>query len=763
MKLLFLIPLLFLLAACGGAPSERPIPGLDRSSPIPYSEAFVTVAQDGGLTLQYRADTAIVRVLDRAGNIWESTPADLDDDPLARGLIRMALSSMVTVSFLSAAGNMSHETAMAASVRQGGLSAYQIPGGVRVEFYFPAQRTVVPVEITLENGTMLASVRPEHIHRVRPAADADEEEWTAYERNHRLMEIGLLPHFMHAGTRHDGYMLVPDGSGALIHLNNGRFRSTYSQPVYGRDRINPPRQVTGGTQNILMPVFGMKRSDASLFAVIEGGAALATISANVSGGGSSYNSASASFLVRPPGSYTVTNAQGVMQEIQVTTDWLTDVDAITVRYYFMDKGEGYSEMAQIYRRHLIALGMTPTERDGGLPLVLDVYGSVTRRLSVLGVPTNRNTPLTTFKQSGEMAKALLDGGVENLVIRYSNWLPRGNYSTSPGRFTPNRRLGGASGFRDFSNDMKDLGVDLYMDADFATAFRRPFLGFIGTPVIRNISNIPVRQTDYSLSTFLPADEPYPGWWLYSPLSFESAVGNFVARAGKANITGLSFPILSNLPYSDVGRRFMDRGTTENTLGDIARQTRADMGGLMGDAAGAFWLPHASFVVNSPLGCSGFVLSDTSVPFYQMVLHGYVDYSLPSYNLSADREGTVLRAAETGALLQLSVIGANPNELVDTPLEWLVSPSFAYWHGEALAAARRLASVYRAAAGSAISHHTRLAEGITETRYANGAAVIVNYTFEPFIWNHPANQGAGGGSHPLTVPARDFAVIPGGAR
>ena len=741
---------LVFLAACSRNYTTYTVAELDRSNPIPISSEFVTVAYDRGVTLQYRADYAWIRVIDAQGNIWESTPADLDDDDLARGQVRMALSSMLTATFLSALGNESFETSMAASVRTGDATAYLIPGGVRVEFYFPAQRTMIPVEVVLENGTMLASVNPAHIHRVRPGLYADEQEWEVYNRNHRLTDIGLLPHFMHAGVNSQGYILVPDGSGALIYLNNGRSRTTFSQSVYGVDRVNPPRHYTGGAQRILMPVFGMQRDNAAAFAIIEGGAALATINASVSGGNSSYNSASASFVLRPRGTYSVTNAQGVVREIMVTTDWFVDIDAVAVRYFFLEDGAGYSEMAYVYRQHLIAQGMTPAPAREGLPLVLDVYGSVTRRMSVLGVPRNRNIPLTTFEAGGEMVDTLLAGGIDSLVVRYNNWLPRGNYSTAPSRFTPNRSLGGSREFNNFANSLSARGVDLYLDVDFVTAYSRPFLGVVGAPVTRNISNMPAQQTAFDLSVFTPVDEPIPSWWLYSPHNFLGTVGRFTNRASSENITGLSLATLSNTLYGDIGRNSMDRGAAEINATLVANEARENMGRIMGDGAAAFWLPHTSTVVNSPIGCSRFGITDTSVPFYQMVLRGYVDFSLPAYNLANDREGMVLRAAETGAMLQLSVIADNPALLVETPLEWLVSPSFDYWYSEVLLAVHRLAPVYQATAGSSIANHSFLAEGVTRTVFTNGAVVTVNYNFEP----HVANG--------VTIPARDF-IVTGGAQ
>ena len=46
-----------------------------------------------------------------------------------------------------------------------------------------------------------------------------------------ISRIRVLPFFGAAGTDADGYMFVPDGSGALINLNNGCKNAAYSQNI----------------------------------------------------------------------------------------------------------------------------------------------------------------------------------------------------------------------------------------------------------------------------------------------------------------------------------------------------------------------------------------------------------------------------------------------------------------------------------------------------------------------------------------------------
>lgn len=53
------------------------------------------------------------------------------------------------------------------------------------------------------------------------------------------MDIDLLEYFGAAGPEEEGYMFVPDGSGALIMFNNGKVNApAYIGYVYGEDKTN---------------------------------------------------------------------------------------------------------------------------------------------------------------------------------------------------------------------------------------------------------------------------------------------------------------------------------------------------------------------------------------------------------------------------------------------------------------------------------------------------------------------------------------------
>ena len=137
----------------------------------------------------------------------------------------------------------------------------------------------VPMCYQLDGDNLLVTVDPKEVE---------------YNTNgYYLVNIDVLRYF--GATLHeDGYLFVPDGSGALIHLNNGKTtEASYSAVVYGQDATmlyTSWYQSQVDSQNtIKMPVYGIKDGDKSVFAIIEEGDAYASIKADVAETLTGYN------------------------------------------------------------------------------------------------------------------------------------------------------------------------------------------------------------------------------------------------------------------------------------------------------------------------------------------------------------------------------------------------------------------------------------------------------------------------------------------
>ena len=113
------------------------------------------------------------------------------------------------------------------------------------------------------------------------------------------VSVTALPYMMTADNTQEGYILVPDGSGALISLNNQKLSSTpYSMPVYGSNALINADDYVSERTDVALPVVAIKRTDSAMIAIIEQGQEMATIGANVSGHSDEFNRAAISFAIR---------------------------------------------------------------------------------------------------------------------------------------------------------------------------------------------------------------------------------------------------------------------------------------------------------------------------------------------------------------------------------------------------------------------------------------------------------------------------------
>lgn len=110
-----------------------------------------------------------------------------------------------------------------------------------------------------------------------------------------------------------------------------------------------------------------------------------------------------------------------------------------------------------------------------------------------------------------------------------------------------------------------------------------------------------------------------------------------------------------------------------------------------------------------------------VPFYQMVVHGCVDYSSLAGNLSYNDAYQKLRWVETGSIPHFLITHENPIRLKETSYNRIFSSQYTAWK-EAMTAVyqefnQRLSGVWN----QTIERHDRLSADVVRLTYGDGAA------------------------------------------
>lgn len=138
-----------------------------------------------------------------------------------------------------------------------------------------------------------------------------------------------------------------------------------------------------------------------------------------------------------------------------------------------------------------------------------------------------------------------------------------------------------------------------------------------------------------------------------------------------------------------------------------------------EAPGAAVLPHADTLLHMPTTSSGYNLTDTTVPFLQMVLSGYLPYAAEDAGSSGDRETMLLRSVEGGSALSFSLMDADYSQVTDTPLDSLYAATYAQQRETILALYARSRAALSGVYGRRITGYRILAADQRETVYDDG--------------------------------------------
>ena len=568
----------------------------------------------------------------------------------------------------------------------------------------------IPIVYQLEGGDLLAYI---------PGGEIE------YSTKWPISTISLLPFFGAAWTEEEGYILVPDGSGALIRLNNGRTNTQgYYAKVYGEDYTRP--SASKAADGLALPVFGINRTAGGLLAIIEDGEAFATLTADISGKVNSYNTAYASFEVLPSSSLELGDVLGTADKVLAFGSHIYQGN-FQMRYRFLIGDTSYVGMAAGYREYLEGKGLLPEAPAGDTaPFVMDVIGSIDKTKSFMGVAYEGEVTLTTFEECAQIVGAVLDRGITP-VVRYSGWMNGGMSQSAATRLKIQSALGGAGDFRSLAETLQGKGVPLYPDVSFQYSFGDPwFDGFSGkNDTARSPGGAVAMKYGYDVITN-KLDKTLSAPYVINPSRYVHIAERFAAAYRGYDLSGLSVAGLGVQLNSD-----------QNTKGDTDRQAAAvktaqvlaALSGeysLMGEGANLYAAAYMDYILGLPETSGRRYICDDEVPFLQMVFHGSVSYTGEAFNLSDDRERATLKAIETGGGLYVRWIYADNSLVKASNYSSLYAVQYQATLDRAVEAYKEITAALDGLNGLKITGHAALSEQVRKTVYEDGTAVYVNY-------------------------------------
>lgn len=714
-------------------------PGWDYGEP-----GFNKVAENAALILEADYTTGEIRVTEKnTGKQWYSNPADRDSDP-KKVDAKALLKSQFIVDFYKEDGTpVTDKDNYTDSIKKGGMSYQLVENGIKFTFAFPTANVYIPIQYTLCDDGFQAEIVTSEIKSVGNKAFLVES-------------IELLPYFGAAGVTDEGYLFVPDGSGALLNYNVSRGAKTqkYVAQVYG---ANPTLgQATADTvkERVSIPVFGAKTNDSAFIGVILSGDSNSTITAITSGMGTSYNRVYPTAAIYDCNKI-VAQADAVWGASKSTTilihsDNLTMDKNYAVRYMFLNgEDASYVGMAERYREFL---NETKALKESKLAedkyLVLDLVGAVSIDKYVFGVKQPVVTAMTTYNDVVTIVKELKEKGVDKLIINYIGALDSGLNNEIYSYIKTESALGTKKEFQAMIEYLAEQKVQLFLESNPVDLYNSGHGYDNNGDSAKSFYDKYAFQHNYELDSLKPTSDR---WHLLHPAKVPGLVSKYAKSATEWNISYVSLARIGETLYSDYAD---DVPSTTRAhaleLWKQAMQSVVDNGEqLMVHGGNAYTLAYADVITDTSTGSSDFDVEDKTIPFYQIAFQGNTVLTPGPLNNTVDYTREFLKCLETGCSLKYNLFYGDVANVVGTAYNSMVSYSYEYWKDIIVEQYLAMQKASAQFAGKEIVAHQELAEDVTLTEYENGK-IIINYSSEDYTYEGNV------------IKSRDYLVM-GGAK
>lgn len=542
----------------------------------------------------------------------------------------------------------------------------------------------------------------------------------------RLASLTFMP-FLGASLSDsiDGYLLIPDGSGALIRFQQpAQYTSTYATKVYGKDlgietlsvpsELNAyrPNDYTVEEPQVLLPVYGIVHGayQNGLFSVIESGAEYASILATPAIQNNPYNWAAARFEFRQKYNQNLNRKEGA--GAVVPQEHRNEISPV-LSVYVLDGTDAHYDGMAVFYRNLLKESNQLQEADStnqNLPLRLEVLGAdyhdefIGRSLRLF----------TDTKEASSMVRALNSQGISNLSLIYKCYTKNNEAGKSL-----LGKVGDAGDFKQLASQVREMGGEFYYYLNPLKANWNQIT--LRTEAANNLSNMVIKLTRSNFN--LINQETY----FYRLSEANKRIEEALSRKDYGESPKFAVDELSNRLFGDfTSGKEKTRGENLDYVIDLASK-------IAGEEAIPFYMPnqylwkYTSEFYNAPLSGGQFLYETDTVPFLQIVVSGSIPMFGTPLNTGTYSTERLLRHIEYGVAPSFVVTACDSFDLYKTAQEDYFSTNFNDWEGYIYEAYDMISKALQPVQGQAIKEHVALEDGFIRVTYENGVKIYVNYT------------------------------------
>jgi len=517
----------------------------------------------------------------------------------------------------------------------------------------------------------------------------------------------------------NGYIMIPDGSGALVRYQYDRSYSTmYSKRVYGNDYgITTDTSLTAhlaDDQVVGVPVFGVSHgyNQHAFLCAIKQGDGAASLYVEPFGYSTTAQTSYFRYYTRETYQVTMATSDSGTQTILPSKMYHNNYE---FEYTFLsgDKAN-YSGMAEAYRNNY--LDLESLDEKENISLGLNVLAQDYKK----GLIFKNFIAMTKYQDLLNIVKDLESAGVFDFSISYMGFNRYGYYNNSYYKPKTTLVLGGLSNYKKLKNYLDESGYDMELCMDLLTSY--------------NIMETKIAKK-FNLTTFTKGSDSTLFEETYLRVvsgQVKDKILKYKNYYKKLSLTDINLEGYASNIYS-----YRYKGTNYSRSEAIA-QSRNELELLSNYynvslvKANAFAYDYVSKIYGNYTSSSLYTYMTDSIPFISLVLSGYVEMYSEEINFIPDYTEYCLRLIEYNIYPYFTITEANSSKLRYTNSEGLYTSEYKLWEGEIKSFYNYCNNALKGVTNASMVSHEYLDAGVCKITYSNGVKIYINYNASPTV-------------------------------
>ena len=509
---------------------------------------------------------------------------------------------------------------------------------------------------------------------------------------------------------HDGYVLIPDGSGAIIDLSKESYATRMlTLTTYGNDiGISTKNRTYTSPEQLSLPMYASVDNDKSMIVTVEEGQEYSELNSKVAGMLDQFNATYFRFIFKDLTYQYLGLSESNRKPIPQTTmnDFLP-----CIHYHLYDEKLEYYDVAKKYQKYLLDNALLTNKQEGSGKLRLEFLMGESKK-ALFGQEYVKMTSPSFIKEKVDT----LSSQFNNISVSLRGYGASGFYNSYPNTFTGIN----TNEYKSLGSHLKSKGISLNYNVDVVRNFEDN-----SSKNAMNMSEKLISSSDYVNGTGTT-------FYRLNPSESASLVASYDKKVASLNATGLDFTSIGYDLFSTYFREENTRTTSitkyQKALSEVEHERNIRKPNL-------YVYPYFENYLDAPTESSNFMIETESVPFLSMVLSGYKSFYSSPLNLNYLGDKQLLQLVDYNIYPSYLLTEEDTMNLIDSPTSsYIYSSIYDSWESNLTSTYHTVVDVLSQVSNACFVKREQLSKQVYMNAYDNGKVIVVNYSNSDYSYN-----------------------------